>query len=106
MSPAWPTEKVVRLPAEAPSVFEVRFEADANWVSCDRSSENTTGLVEPLPGAVSAMERLAGVFAPAVVSYLPAVVNLSGEPPVAVMVPSGLVAAQVHWSGVADLVKV
>src|SRR5919202_4125765 len=91
MSPAWPTVKVVSEPAGAPSVFELSDDGvDASCVIWVMSNENVNGVAEPF-GVVSASVMLPGVLAPAVVSYLPAVLNFSGVPPVSVGGPSGLV---------------
>src|SRR6266705_7006466 len=54
MSPAWPTVKLVREPADEPSVADVRSEGDAaSCVICVMSMTTFCGLVAPVVGMVS-----------------------------------------------------
>src|SRR6266550_2400117 len=56
MSPACPTVKLVREPADAPSVFELRSDGvEASWVICEKSTETDWGLVAPLASVTASV---------------------------------------------------
>src|SRR5438105_11957135 len=98
MSPAWPTVKLVSVPADAPSVFELSEDGvEASCVICVKSSEMGSGVVAPLPGAT-----LRETVPPD--NTLPAPLNVMVLPPMTV---DGAVAVGVIVHVLdADLVKV
>src|SRR5260370_29010879 len=93
MSPAWPTVKLVSVPAEAPSVFELSDDGvEASCVICDRSSVTACGDVEPFGGL---NVRLSDCVPP--VETLPAPLNTIGPAPLTAT-PAAVVVSAAHHS--------